>query len=69
MSMGRSRENKCIEDFTFVSPSPCFTAVRLSALFRQSATEEKDQATEFLEMGDICEELNKDLLAIGTKVF
>ena len=67
MMMGKAHDNKCIEDLTFVSPSPCYTAALLSALFRHSAIKEKDRATDLLAMGDVCEELNKDLVAIGKK--
>ena len=67
MMMGKAHDNKCIEDLTFVSPSPCYTAALLSALFRHSAIKEKDRATDLLAMGDLCEELNKDLVAIGKK--
>ena len=65
MMMGKAHDNKCIEDLTFVSPSPCYTAAVLSALFRDSAVKEKDRANDLLAMGDVCEELNKDLVAIG----
>ena len=65
MMMGKAHDNKCIEDLTFVSPSPCYTAAVLSALFRDSAIKEKDRANDLLAMGDVCEELNKDLVAIG----
>ena len=66
MMLGKAHDNKCIEDLTFVSDSPCYTAALLSALFRHSALKEKDRATDLLAMGDVCEELNKDLVAIGT---
>ena len=65
MEMGKNRENRVLEDFVFVSPAPCYTAALLSALFREAALKEKDRAADLLEMGDVCEELNKDLVAIG----
>ena len=67
--MGKAHDNKCIEDLTFVSPSPCYTAALLSALFRDSAIKEKDRANDLLAMGDVCEELNKDLVAIGKRFY
>lgn len=49
----------------FVSPAPCYTAANLSALYRQAALREKDRAADLLEIGDVCEELAKDLIGIG----
>ena len=65
MVMGKSHENKCLEDFIFFSPAPCYTAANLSALYRQSALKEKDRAADLIQIGEVCEELNKDLVAIG----
>ena len=65
MHMGKKHNNKSIEDFVFLSPAPCYTAATLSALFRESALKEKDRAVDFLEMGDVCEDMNKDLVALG----
>ena len=65
MQMGKKQNNKSIEDFIFLSPAPCYTAATLSAVFRQSALKEKDRAADFLEMGNVCEEMNKDLVALG----
>ena len=65
MQMGKKHYNNSIEDFIFLSPAPCFTAATLSALFRDSALKEKDRASDFSEMGDVCEEMNKNLVAIG----
>ena len=65
MAMGKSHRNRCIEDFVFVSAAPCLTAATLSSLFRESAIKEKDRAADLLSMGAWCEELNKDLVAIG----
>jgi hypothetical protein len=67
MVMGKAHKNKCIEDFVFVSPAPCYTAANLSALYRDSALKEKDRATDLLQIGDVCEELTKDLVAIGVQ--
>ena len=65
MDMGKGHENRSIEEFTFVSPAPCYTAALLSAIFREAALKEKDRAADLYNMGDICEELNKELVAIG----
>ena len=65
MVMGKAHQNKCLEDFVFVSPAPCYTAAKLSALYRDSALKEKDRASDLLQIGDVCEELNKDLVSIG----
>ena len=65
MQMGKKHNNKSIEDFVFLSPAPCYTAATLSALFRESALKEKDRAVDFLDMGDVCEDMNKDLVALG----
>ena len=88
MVMGKTHQNKSIEDFVFFSPAPCYTAANLSALYRDSALKEKDRgefvvyifsslftifsihmfhhvAADLLLIGEVCEELNKDLLAIG----
>ena len=65
MVMGKSHKHKSIEDFVFVSPAPCYTSANLSALYRQSALKEKDRATDLLQVGDLCEELTKDLVSIG----
>lgn len=65
MVMGKSHQNKCLEDFVFLSPAPCYTASNLSALYRNSALKEKDRAADLIQIGDWCEELNKDLLSIG----
>ena len=67
MQMGKKQNNKSIEDFIFLSPAPCYTAATLSALFRQSALKEKDRASDFLGMGNVCEEMNKDLVALGRR--
>ena len=65
MVMGKSHQNKCLEDFVFLSHAPCYTASNLSALYRNSALKEKDRAADLIQIGDWCEELNKDLLSIG----
>ena len=65
MVVGKSHKHKSIEDFVFVSPAPCYTAALLSALYREAALREKDRAADLLEIGDICEELAKDLIGIG----
>ena len=33
MVMGKSHQNKCLEDFVFLSPAPCYTASNLSGLY------------------------------------
>ena len=43
MVMGKTHQNKSIEDFVFFSPAPCYTAANLSALYRDSALKEKDR--------------------------
>ena len=68
MQMGKKHNNKSIEDFIFLSPAPVYTAATLSALFRESALKEKDRARDFLDMGEVCEEMNKDLVAIGKQL-
>lgn len=34
MVVGKNHKNKSIEDFVFVSAAPCYTAAKLSALYR-----------------------------------
>lgn len=65
MVVGKAHKFKPIEDFVFVSPAPCFTASKLSSFYRQMALKEKDRAADLLEIGDVCEELAKDLTGIG----
>ena len=65
MVVGKSHKYKPVEDFVFVSPAPVYTATNLSAIYRQTALKEKDRAADLLEIGDVCEELSKDLVAIG----
>lgn len=68
MMVGKAHENKAIEDYIFVSASPCYTASLLSAIFRESALSEQDRAADLLQMGDFCEELTKEFVAIGILV-
>ena len=63
--VGKNHKHKPIEDFVFFSPAPCYTAACLSALYREAALREKDRAADLLEIGDVCEELAKDLVGIG----
>ena len=66
MVVGKAHKFKPIEDFVFVSPAPCFTASKLSSFYRQMALKEKDRAADLMEIGDVCEELAKDLTGIGS---
>ena len=68
MVVGKNHKYKPIEDFVFVSPAPCYTAANLSAEYREAALKEKDRAADLLEIGDVCEELAKDLIAIAANM-
>ena len=69
MVVGKNHKHKPIEDFVFVSPAPCYTAANLSAEYREAALKEKDRAADLLEIGDVCEELAKDLIGIGKQIW
>ena len=68
MVVGKNHKHKSIEDFVFVSPAPCYTAAKLSSLYRDAALKEKDRAADLLEIGDFCEELAKDLIGIAANM-
>ena len=68
MVVGKNHKHKPIEDFIFVSPAPCYTAASLSALYREAALREKDRSADLLEVGDLCEEYAKDLIAIAAHI-
>ena len=68
MEVGKAHDNKTIEDFVFVSPAPCFTAATLSDLYRQMALKEKDRATDLMNVGEFCENLATDLIAIAANI-
>ena len=60
--------NPTIEDFVFLSKAPCYTAARLSFIYREMALKEKDRAADLNQAGDFCEDLSKDLVAIAANM-
>ncbi|XP_059094121.1 ankyrin-1-like [Tigriopus californicus] len=68
MVVGKTNKYKSIEDFVFVSPAPCYTAATLSAMYRDMALREKDRAADLMDIGDVCEELAKDLIGIAANL-
>jgi hypothetical protein len=57
-----------VEEFILLSPAPCDTAAKLSAIYREIAETEKERATDLLEAADFCEELTKQLVITSSHI-
>ena len=68
MKVAKGCNNKCIEDFVFVSPAPADTAAKLSAIYRDMAETEKERATDLLEAADFCEEIARQMVITSCHV-
>ena len=68
MTLGKTNENRSIQEFILVSPAPVDTAVKMSRAFRLLATKEKERARDILLAGDFCEEMATELNAIAANM-
>ena len=66
MLCSKLNENRAIQDFILNSPAPIYTACKLARLYREESTREKDKAQDFLNMGNYCEEMSRELLHLAT---
>ena len=68
MKMGKTDNQKPIENFIFVSPAPSDTAAKLSAIYRDMAGTEKERATDLLESADFCEDLAREMVVLSSHI-
>ncbi|XP_033121320.1 serine/threonine-protein phosphatase 6 regulatory ankyrin repeat subunit C-like isoform X2 [Anneissia japonica] len=68
MVCGRYTQNISIQEFVLRSPSPIEIAVRLSQIFVQLSTKEKERTKDILAAAAFCEEIAVDLLSVSTSL-
>src|SRR4051794_9341244 len=64
MICAKTHNFKPIEDFVLLSPAPIDSAVKLSSIYRDMATKEKERAKDLLRMCEYCENMASDLMSI-----
>ncbi|KAJ1519694.1 hypothetical protein ONE63_004957 [Megalurothrips usitatus] len=65
MVCGKNHNNRPIEEFVLVSPAPVDTAAKLSAIFVNLSTKEKERAKDLIAAGKLCEAMATELLALA----
>ena len=68
MAMGKTNDNRSIQEYILVSPAPVDTAVKMSRAFRILATKEKERAKDILNASVFCEEMATELNAIAANM-
>lgn len=65
MVCGRINDQKSIEEFINLSPAPCETAAKMSKMFLEISSKEKERAKELIAASQFCEQMATDLMAIA----
>ncbi|XP_055708991.1 serine/threonine-protein phosphatase 6 regulatory ankyrin repeat subunit A isoform X3 [Phlebotomus papatasi] len=65
MVVSKSNNNKSIEEFVLVSPAPVDTAAKLSNIYINLSTKEKERAKDLIAAGKQCEAMATELLALA----
>ncbi len=68
MLLGKTTENRAIQEFVLVSPAPVDTAVKMSRSFRILAVKEKERERDILNASVFCEEMATELNAIAANL-
>ncbi|KAL5278770.1 hypothetical protein ACFFRR_003410 [Megaselia abdita] len=65
MIVSKNHNNKPIQEFVLVSPAPVDTAAKLSNIYVQLSTKEKERAKDLVAAGKQCEAMATELLALA----
>lgn len=65
MICSKNHNNKPIEEFVLVSPAPVDTAAKLSYIFINLSSKEKERAKDLISAGKHCETMATELLALA----
>ncbi|XP_026463425.1 uncharacterized protein LOC113366088 [Ctenocephalides felis] len=65
MVCSKNHGNKPIEEFVLVSPAPVDTAAKLSNIYMNLSTKEKERAKDLIAAGKQCETMATELLALA----
>ncbi|XP_055683322.1 serine/threonine-protein phosphatase 6 regulatory ankyrin repeat subunit A isoform X2 [Lutzomyia longipalpis] len=65
MVVSKSNNHKSIEEFVLVSPAPVDTAAKLSNIYINLSTKEKERAKDLIAAGKQCEAMATELLALA----
>lgn len=65
MICSKNHNNRPIEEFILVSPAPVDTAAKLSYIFINLSSKEKERAKDLIAAGKHCETMATELLALA----